>query len=147
MKLRKTIWGKNYIYWKAKHVTCEISRPSPPSWEFCIHNASQSLWAHHLYSCELRKFANVMFKSLQFISLVLQCLFSHRVATYFWLSLERIYVRPGHRRAILNKVVFLSYFEKIAHMSVVWAYVSLWLCMLGCLLQEPIRLNVLLVDA
>ena len=22
----------------------------------------------------------------------------------------------------------LSYFEKIAHMSVVWAYVSLWLC-------------------
>ena len=23
---------------------------------------------------------------------------------------------------------FLSYFEKIAHMSVVWAYVSLWLC-------------------
>ena len=24
--------------------------------------------------------------------------------------------------------LFLSYFEKIAHMSVVWAYVSLWLC-------------------
>ena len=41
----------------------------------------------------------------------------------------------------------LSYFEKIAHMSVVWAYVSLWLCMLGCLLQEPIRLKVLWVDA
>ena len=45
----------------------------------------------------------------------------------------------------------LSYFEKIAHMSVVLAYVSLWLCgsvalwlcMLGCLLQEPIRLKVL----
>ena len=25
-------------------------------------------------------------------------------------------------------VNLLSYFEKIAHMSVVWAYVSLWLC-------------------
>ena len=37
---------------------------------------------------------------------------------------------------------FLNYFEKIAHMSVVWACVSLWLCMLGCLLQEPIRLKV-----
>ena len=59
----------------------------------------------------------------------------------------------------------------IAHMSVVWAYVSLWLCnfvslylcilvslylcifvtlylcMFGCLLQEPIRLKVLWVDA
>ena len=49
----------------------------------------------------------------------------------------------------------LSYFEKIAHMSVVEAYVSLWPCgsvalwlfMLGCLLQEPIRLKVLWVDA
>ena len=48
-------------------------------------------------------------------------------------------------------MTFLSYFEKIAHMSVVKAYVSLWLCgsvalwlcMLGCLLQEPIRLKVL----
>ena len=48
-------------------------------------------------------------------------------------------------------ICFLSYFEKIAHMSVVLAYVSLWLCgsvalwlcMLGCLLQEPIRLKVL----
>ena len=40
---------------------------------------------------------------------------------------------------------FLSYFENIAHMSVVWAYVSLWLCMSGCLLQEPIRLKVLVL--
>ena len=32
--------------------------------------------------------------------------------------------------------------EKIAHMSVVWVYVSLWLCMFGCLLQGPIRLKV-----
>lgn len=29
-----------------------------------------------------------------------------RIATYFCLSLEKIYVRPGHRRAILNEVVF-----------------------------------------
>ena len=27
---------------------------------------------------------------------------------------------------------FLSYFEKIAHTSVVWAYVSLWLCIFVC---------------
>ena len=27
-----------------------------------------------------------------------------------------------------DAITFLSYFEKIAHMSVVWAYVSLWLC-------------------
>ena len=47
-----------------------------------------------------------IYKSLQFTILVLQCLFNHRVATYFCLSLERIYVRPGHRRAILNEVVF-----------------------------------------
>ena len=40
----------------------------------------------------------------------------------------------------------LSYFEKIAHISVVWAYVSLWLCMIGCLLQGPIRLKVLWID-
>ena len=26
----------------------------------------------------------------------------------------------------------LSYFEKIAHMSVVWLYVSLWLCGFVC---------------
>ena len=38
---------------------------------------------------------------------------------------------------------FFSYFEKIAHMSVVWAYVSLWLCVFGFLLQEPIRLKIL----
>lgn len=49
---------------------------------------------------------DLMFKSLQFTFLVLQCLFSQRVATYFCLSLERIYVRPGHRQAILNEVVF-----------------------------------------
>ena len=42
--------------------------------------------------------------------------------------------------------LFLSYFEKIAHMSVVWTYAS-WPCMFGCLLQEPIRLKVLWVDA
>ena len=29
---------------------------------------------------------------------------------------------------IVCVVLFLSYFEKIADMSVVWAYVSLWLC-------------------
>ena len=37
----------------------------------------------------------------------------------------------------------LSYFEKIAHASVVEAFVSLWLCLLGCVLQGPIRLKVL----
>ena len=36
-----------------------------------------------------------------------------------------------------------SYFFKIAHMSMVWTYVSLWLCVFGFLLQEPIRLKVL----
>ena len=29
---------------------------------------------------------------------------------------------------LFKYISFLSYFEKIAHMSVVWAYVSLWLC-------------------
>ena len=27
----------------------------------------------------------------------------------------------------------MSYFEKVAHMSVVWVYVSLWLCGFVCL--------------
>ena len=44
--------------------------------------------------------------------------------------------------AHFSLISFFSYFEKIAHMSVVWAYVSLWLCMFGCLLQGPIRLKV-----
>jgi len=48
-----------------------------------------------------------MFKSLQFTFLVLQCLFNHRLTKYFCLSLERIYARPGHRRAILNEVVIM----------------------------------------
>ena len=39
----------------------------------------------------------------------------------------------------------LSYFEKIAYMSVVCVciFVSLYLCLLGCLFPEPIRLKVL----
>lgn len=47
-----------------------------------------------------------MFNSLQFTFPVVQCLFNHRLATYFCLSLETIYVRLGHPRAILNEVVF-----------------------------------------
>ena len=35
-----------------------------------------------------------------------------------------------------NTITFLSYFEKIAPMSVVWAYVSLWLCNLVTLYVE-----------
>ena len=57
---------------------------------------------------------------------------------------------------------FLSYFEKIAHMSVVWAYVSLWLCIFVTLYlcifvslyvqmfvarANKLRLKVLWVDA
>ena len=39
----------------------------------------------------------------------------------------------------VHSSVLFSYFEKkIAHMSVVWAYVSLWLCLFGCVLQGPI---------
>ena len=34
MKSRKTIKVKNCIYRKTKHITCAISRPSPPSWNF-----------------------------------------------------------------------------------------------------------------
>ena len=40
----------------------------------------------------------------------------------------------------------LSYFEKIAHMSVIFSlriFVALLLCMFGCLMQGPIRLKVL----
>ena len=42
-------------------------------------------------------------------------------------------------------VVFLSYFEKSQWCELMYlcGFVSLWLCMLGCLLQEPIRLKVL----
>ena len=36
---------------------------------------------------------------------------------------------------------FIELFWKIAHMSVDWAYVSLWLCMFRCFLQGPIRLK------
>ena len=43
--------------------------------------------------------------------------------------------------------IFFTHFEKIAHMSVVWAFASLWLCIFGCLLQGPIRLKVVWVDA
>ena len=32
-------------------------------------------------------------------------------------------------------IPLLKFFEKIAHMSVVWAYESLWLCVFGCTLQ------------
>ena len=75
--------------------------------QLCFMNKAASIRG---YSYALGKFTKVLFlllsKSLQFTFLVLQCLFNHRVATYFCLSLERIYVRPGHRRAILNEVVF-----------------------------------------
>ena len=40
-----------------------------------------------------------------------------------WLSLT-----PQGTHTICLCSRLLSYFEKIAHMSVVWAYVSLWLC-------------------
>ena len=67
-------------------------------------------------------------------------------------SLPRIkFLSDGQQQEARPLPLLLSYFEKIAHMSVVQAYVSLWLCgsvalwlcMLGCLLQEPIRLKVL----
>ena len=54
---------------------------------------------------------------------------------------------PGLKKKAGVKNLFspflLSYFEKIAHASVVEAFVSLWLCLLGCVLQGPIRLKVL----
>ena len=46
MKLWITFSEKNYVYRNIKHITWEISRPSPPSWKFYIHNASQSQCAH-----------------------------------------------------------------------------------------------------
>lgn len=55
---------------------------------------------------KIYKSFDLMFKSLQFTFLVVQCLFNHRLAIYFCLSLERIYVRPGHPWAILNEVDF-----------------------------------------
>ena len=55
---------------------------------------------------KIYKSFDLMFNSLQFTFPVVQCLFNHRLATYFCLSLERIYVRLGHPRAILNEVVF-----------------------------------------
>ena len=40
--------------------------------------------------------------------------------------------KPGWYVVMKGRIFFrtslLSYFEKLAHMSVVWAYVSLWLC-------------------
>ena len=42
---------------------------------------------------------------------------------------------------------FIELFWKIAHMSVDWAYVFLWLCMFRCFLQGPIKLKVLWVGA
>ena len=49
------------------------------------------------------------------------------------------------QRMLIYQNAFLGYFEKRAHMSVVSVciFVSLYLCMLGCLLQEPIKLKVL----
>ena len=58
------------------------------------------------------------------------------------ICLQTSWLRSGINAFISLISSFLSYFEKLAHMSVVWAYVSLWLCMFGCLLQEPIRLKV-----
>ena len=49
----------------------------------------------------------------------------------------------GSRNTRVNACIMMISVEKIAHMSVVWAYVSLWLCMFGCLLLGPIRLKVL----
>ena len=51
--------------------------------------------------------------------------------------------------------IYWAILKKIAHMSVVWAsislwlcgFVALWLCVFGCVLQELIRLKVLWVDA
>ena len=62
----------------------------------------------------------------------------------FWLKMLRVRGSWNTRvnSCIMTISVFFRYFEKIAHMSVVWAYVSLWLCMFGCLLQGPIRLKV-----
>ena len=47
-KLWITFSEKNYVYRNIKYITCEISRPSPPSWKFYIHNATQSQCAHRL---------------------------------------------------------------------------------------------------
>ena len=48
-------------------------------------------------------------------------------------------VRPDRQNRHATQLI-----EKMAHhMSVVWVYVSLWLCMFGCLLQGSIRLKVL----
>ena len=62
----------------------------------------------------------------------------------------RHFVFFPHRRGGLHFLIGLcpkGSPVKIAHISVVWTYVSLWLCMFRCLLQEPIRLKVLWVDA
>ena len=79
------------------------------------------------------------------------------------ISLLIISLRARPLVKIVDWVTIFELFEKKAHMSVVWAYVSLWrcifvtlylcifvtlyLCMFGYLLQEPIRLKVLWVDA
>ena len=53
MELWKIFSEKNYVNRKIKHVKCQISPPSPLSWKFCIHNASQSQCDHRLVmKCE-----------------------------------------------------------------------------------------------
>ena len=59
-----------------------------------------------------------------FCWIVLQ--FSSRLLKVTFLSHTMCHVLSATLDTIIE--LFLSYFEKIAHMSVVWTYVSLWLC-------------------
>ena len=60
----------------------------------------------------------------------------------FWAN-----VKLNHKNRIPWSRYFWNYFEKVAHKLVVWAYVSLWLGVFGCVLQGSIRLKELWVDA
>ena len=64
----------------------------------------------------------------------------HRTYSIFLLQLFICLREVAH---VIEIVSLLSYFEKIAYMSVVLAYVSLWLSAFGYVSQGQIRLKVL----
>ena len=79
----------------------------------------------------------------------------HRLQEFFkmfskiWSKQNIYFLRKGRlpeSKVVLSELFNCPLLFNSPCMSVVWAYVSLWLCMFGCLLQGPIRLKVLWVD-
>ena len=69
--------------------------------------------------------------------------FAHWLHRTYSIFLLQLFICLREVTHVIEIVSLLSYFEKIAHMSVVLAYVSLWLSAFGHVSQGQIRLKVL----